>query len=93
MCEPNIQIAITHWYGSSEWCHAKDDGTLIQCAVIGCHEQVLFRNPEAEDWVCFLHGQLTLRQQWDKWGPMFLTAIIDRPENASKMQLNQKGGQ
>ena len=62
---PSVRIALAPFPGSPEAIFAKDAGKLPQCAIVGCQAQVLFRDEEHEQWVCYLHGQLVLREQWD----------------------------
>jgi len=53
------------------------------CDIGGCQEQVLFRDDEysartgKETWVCWLHGQLKLREDHQCWHPeMILDAKV-----------------
>ena len=62
---PPVRIALAPFPGSPEAIFARRDGKLPQCAVEGCQAQVLFRDEEHEQWVCYQHGQLVLRGQWD----------------------------
>lgn len=65
----SVEVAILPLPRSGEWLDLLERGELRCCALEGCMAQVTFRDEDR--WVCWLHGQLALRDKWNAWDEEF----------------------
>ena len=66
-----VCISLNAFPGSPE-----DDGTRA-CGVGSCAEQVTFWCMTSDEWVCYMHGQLLLKQEWGVLGQPSL--VVEAP--------------
>ena len=62
-----VRIALGPFPGSSDDVIQRRNGVRRGCGVEGCLAQVTFWCISSGEWVCYLHGQLLLREEWNAW--------------------------
>ena len=62
-----VRIALGPFPGSSDDIIQRREGVRRGCGVEGCLAQVTFWCKTSNEWVCYTHGQLLLREEWNAW--------------------------
>ena len=104
-----VRIALGPFPDSSDDIIQRRDGVRRGCGVIGCQAQITFWCATSNEWVCYLHGQLLLREEWNAWdssleveGPLqvyivnrgsIMDKLFDEVDNAREIVLNEGASQ